>query len=68
TCRVLKPGAVIAGSDSRTSFRFRLFHVMDTCVPIDASSFGERLVAAGFTEPYIGVNEYSVWFRARKPA
>ena len=37
TCRVLKPGAAIAGSDSRTSFRFRLFHVMDTCVPIDAS-------------------------------
>ena len=67
TCRVLKPGAVFAGSDSRTSLRFRLYHLMDTCVPIEASSFAERLRLAGFDEPHVGGNEYSVWFRARKP-
>ena len=33
--RVLKPGGWFYGSDSTTSFRFRLFHVFDTCVPVE---------------------------------
>jgi ubiquinone/menaquinone biosynthesis C-methylase UbiE len=65
-CRVLKPGGLFIGSDSRTSLRFRVFHVFDTCVPVDPATFSERLAAAGFADPYVGGNAYSLWFRARK--
>ena len=67
TFRVLKPGSVFAGSDSKSSFRFKIFHVLDTCVPIEQSRFGTRLGAAGFADVNVGGNDYSVWFRARKP-
>jgi hypothetical protein len=67
TCRVLKPGATFTGSDSKSSFRFKVFHVMDTCVAIDQDLFNDRLARAGFTDINVGGNEYSVWFRARKP-
>jgi ubiquinone/menaquinone biosynthesis C-methylase UbiE len=68
TCRVLKPGAAFAGSDSKSSLRFRLFHLMDICVPIDSDSLADRLIAAGFVDPHVGGNEYAVWFSARKPS
>ena len=66
--RVLKPGGVFLGSDSTSSFRFRLFHLFDTCVPIEPRGFGERLAAAGFGEIEIGMRpEYNTFkFRARK--
>lgn len=67
-CRVLEPGATFAGSDSKSSLRFKVFHVMDTCVPIDQAAFADRLAAAGFSQPIVGGNDVSVWFRARKPA
>jgi ubiquinone/menaquinone biosynthesis C-methylase UbiE len=66
TARVLKAGATFSGSDSKTSFRFRLFHVFDTCVTVDPATLPPRLEAAGFTDVSVGENEYSVWFRARK--
>ncbi len=65
--RVLKRGGVFAGSDSKTSLRFRLFHLMDTCVTIDPDSFPERLRAAGFDDVTVGQNPYSFWFRAQRP-
>jgi len=68
TLRVLKPGAVFAGSDSKTSLRFRLFHLMDTCVTVDPGAFADRLSAAGFSDVTVGQNQYSFWFRARRPA
>lgn len=46
--RVLRPGAVFVGCDSRTSPLFRLAHVNDTLVAIDPDTFGARLEAAGF--------------------
>jgi hypothetical protein len=67
TCRVLEPGATFAGSDSKSSFRFKLYHLFDTCVPLEQAAFAERLSRAGFADPYVGGNEYSIWFRARKP-
>ena len=67
TARVLKPGAIFSGSDSKTSLRFRLFHVMDTCVTVDPDGFPARLSSAGFAERNVGENPYSFWFRARKP-
>ncbi len=50
TLRVLKPGGVFTGSDSTPSLRWRLFHLFDTCVPVDPATFGSRLEAAGFTD------------------
>ncbi len=64
--RVLKPGATFAGSDSRTSLRWRLFHVMDTCVAVDPVGLPKRLETAGFSDVYVDSNENSVWFSAKK--
>jgi len=46
--RVLRPGGVFAGSDSRLSLRFRLLHIRDTMVPVDPDTMPARLRAAGF--------------------
>jgi len=66
--RVLKPGGLFLGSDSTTSFRFRLFHVFDTCLPVEPDGFPARLEAAGFGEMEIERRpEYNTFkFRARK--
>ena len=66
--RVLKPGGLFLGSDSTTSFRFRLFHVFDTCVPVEPDRFAERLRAAGFGEITIEERpQYNTFkFQARK--
>ena len=66
--RVLRPGGLFLGSDSTTSFRFRLFHVFDTCVPVEADGFAERLRAPGFGEITIERRpQYNTFkFQARK--
>ena len=66
-CRVLRPGAWFAGSDSLTSLRWRLYHLFDTCVPVDPETFGERLSRAGFVDPAVDSNPRAFRFRARKP-
>ena len=67
-CRVLRPGGLFLGSDSTSSFRFRLFHFFDTCVPVEPDIFARRLEAAGFGEIEIKKRpEYNTFkFRARK--
>lgn len=65
--RVLQPGAYFAGTDSRTSFRWRVYHVFDTCVPVDPDTAAERLKTAGFVEVQVDANPYAFRFRARKP-
>jgi ubiquinone/menaquinone biosynthesis C-methylase UbiE len=67
-CRVLKPGAVFAGVDSRTSWSMKVIHIADTLVPVDPQTFPARLRAAGFEDPEIETNERAFRFRARKPA
>jgi ubiquinone/menaquinone biosynthesis C-methylase UbiE len=66
--RVLMPGGLFLGSDSTTSLRFRLFHVFDTCTPVEPEGFARRLEKAGFGE--IGIEkrpEYNTFkFRALK--
>ncbi len=48
-CRVLRPGGVLAGSDSAGgTVVFRLLHIHDTMVLIDPAGFPARLRAAGF--------------------
>ena len=65
--RVLRPGGVFLGSDSTASLRFRLFHLGDTCVPVDPDRFGARLERAGFEDVGISRAKGSFRFRARRP-
>ncbi|MGH9376989.1 MAG: class I SAM-dependent methyltransferase [Terriglobia bacterium] len=55
-CRVIYPGAVFAGVDSLSNLRMRLLHIWDTLVPVDPSTLGARLEAAGFTRISIAVD------------
>jgi ubiquinone/menaquinone biosynthesis C-methylase UbiE len=66
--RVLKPGGQFIGSDSTTSLRWRLFHLFDTCVPVEPDGFTTRLEAAGFGEVQIEERPryHTFKFRARK--
>jgi SAM-dependent methyltransferase len=66
--RVLRPGGVLAGTDSiGTSRFFRLLHVGDTLVPVSPGGLPARLQAAGLAEQEIARSETSFRFRARKP-
>ena len=62
--RVLRPGGLFVGSDSTASWRFTLYHLGDTCVPVDPDRFGARLQRAGFTQPRISKAKGSFRFRA----
>jgi SAM-dependent methyltransferase len=62
--RVLRPGGVFLGSDSRASFLFRLAHVMDTMVLVDPDTFAERLSRAGFREVSVDARPQAFRFRA----
>ena len=65
-CRVLRPGGVFAGTDSQSSWRFRLIHLFDTMVVVDPKTLPERLRSAGLTDVCVDVDR-SVRFRAFKP-
>jgi ubiquinone/menaquinone biosynthesis C-methylase UbiE len=62
--RVLKPGGVFCGSDSRSSFLFRVAHVGDVMNVVDPDTFGERLEAAGCHDPKLTVADRAFLFRA----
>ncbi len=66
--RVLRPGAVFAGSDSRASVVFRLAHVADTMTLVDPDRFAQRLTANGFEAADVDVAKGAFRFRARVPA
>lgn len=63
--RVLRPGGVFAGADSRTSLRFRLIHLFDTLVPVDPETLPARLEAAGFAGVQVTAGERRFRFAAR---
>lgn len=67
TCRVLAPGGTFAGSDSRTSLRFRAIHVGDTMTIVDPATLPARLQAAGFTDVQVDLAPGTFRFSARKP-
>ena len=48
--RVLRPGGVLAGTDTAPSVLLRLAHIGDTMIPVDVATLGQRLEAAGFDE------------------
>jgi ubiquinone/menaquinone biosynthesis C-methylase UbiE len=63
--RVLKPGAVFAGTDSLASTKLRIVHIGDTYVPVDPSSSAERLQSAGFGNIEVDRRDTRFRFRAR---
>ena len=65
--RVLEPGGVFAGSDSRLSFRFRMLHIGDTMNVVDPDELPERLRRAGFEDVEVTLKEGAFKFRATKP-
>ncbi|HYM15064.1 MAG TPA: class I SAM-dependent methyltransferase [Dehalococcoidia bacterium] len=62
--RVLRPGGVLAGVDSKDSEEFRALHVDDICVPLDPATLAARLTAAGFATVRVEPNPYVIQFRA----
>ncbi|MEV5843119.1 class I SAM-dependent methyltransferase [Streptomyces sp. NPDC048179] len=54
--RVLRPGGVFAGSDSRPGLRFRLLHIGDTMNTLDPRSLPARLERTGLTD--VAVTEH----------
>ena len=65
--RVLKPGGVFAGTDSRASMLLRLIHLADTLVVVDPDRLAGRLDAAGFEQIRIDKRMGAFRFCARKP-
>ena len=66
--RVLRPGGVFAGSDSRSSLVFRLAHLADTMVLVDPDTFAARLERAGFVGADVSTGRVGFRFRATVPA
>lgn len=64
--RVLRPGGILAGTDSLDSEPFRELHDDDICVPLDTATLPARLTAAGFDSVQVDTNPYAIRFRARK--
>jgi SAM-dependent methyltransferase len=65
--RVLKPGGVFAGSDSRWSVGFHLIHLWDTMAPVEPESFAARLKAVGFRDVSVKMAKRAFRFCARHP-
>lgn len=65
--RVLRPDGVFAGSDGLDSFRFRLIHLGDTCVPVPPGTLTDRLTRVGFTDIDVESGPGMFRFRARRP-
>jgi SAM-dependent methyltransferase len=66
--RVLKPGGIFAGIDSRWSIGFQLIHLADMMVVVDPDTFGSRLEAAGFKDVSVETVKRAFRFRARRPS
>ena len=65
--RVLEPGGVFVGSDSRQSWQMRMIHIGDTLIPIDPDTVSARLGMAGFQVLEIERNSRAFRFHARRP-
>jgi SAM-dependent methyltransferase len=64
--RLLRPGGVLAGTDSLDGPEFRELHVGDVCFPVEPASLAARLTAVGFVDVQVDTNDYAVRFRARR--
>jgi SAM-dependent methyltransferase len=63
--RVLRPGALIAGTDGLDTPQRREVHEGDVFVPVDPSGLPGRLITAGFAEPVVEVTGDRIRFAAR---
>ncbi|MGE3274444.1 MAG: class I SAM-dependent methyltransferase [Vicinamibacterales bacterium] len=66
--RVLRPGGLLAGSDSLASIALRAIHVFDTFLPVDPRTFTARLAAAGLASVSVDHRRHTFRFRGRRPA
>jgi len=64
--RVLRPGGVFAGLDSRLNLRFRLIHIGDTMTVVDPDGLPARLTAAGLTGVEVDTVPRAFRFRATR--
>jgi ubiquinone/menaquinone biosynthesis C-methylase UbiE len=62
--RVLRPGGVFCGSDSRSSFLFTLAHIGDVMNVVDPRTFHERLQRAGCQAPKVTIADRAFLFSA----
>jgi len=62
--RVLTPGGMFAGCDSRWGPLFALAHVGDTLQLVDPGGFAARLRAAGFVDEQVSQRRHAFRFRA----
>jgi SAM-dependent methyltransferase len=67
-CRLLRPGGILVGIDSRDLHMIRAGHEGDTFVPIDPATFPERLGRLGFGDTAIDTTDFHFRFLTRKPA
>jgi SAM-dependent methyltransferase len=65
--RVLRPGGVFVGVDSRDLDPIRAGHADDTFNPVPPETLARRLEAAGLLDAQIDEDEYQIRFVARKP-
>jgi ubiquinone/menaquinone biosynthesis C-methylase UbiE len=56
--RVLRPGAALVASDSLGSEELKAHHEDDTYNPVDPDTLPDRLVAAGFADVNVRVNDF----------
>jgi SAM-dependent methyltransferase len=66
--RVLRPGGVFVGCDSRDLDFIRDGHEGDTFVPVDPDAFPTRLAAFGLDDTRVDVGDYQFRFHSRKPS
>jgi SAM-dependent methyltransferase len=64
--RVLRPGGVFVGVDSRPSLWMKIVHVFDTMVPIDPDGLADRLCSLGFEKVEIEKDAERFRFSARR--
>ncbi|MGH9328044.1 MAG: class I SAM-dependent methyltransferase [Terriglobia bacterium] len=64
--RVLKPGGIFLGIDSRASLRMRVFHLWDTMVIIDPDILPRRLESSGFSDVAVSATDRRFRFTARR--
>lgn len=66
--RVLRPGGVFAGTDSRWRLMMPIVHVFDTMVLVPPETMPDRLQAAGFADVAVEIAKTRFRFFGRKPA
>jgi len=66
TYRVLRPGAVFAGVDSRDGWIMKVIHIGDVMVLVDPDTFGGRLEKVGFRDVRVDAIERRFRFRGTR--